>query len=58
MPKVKAEDNFKKIAELSGEDRTKLKGYWSELWGTEFASDLVKDYKPEGDQKKVEAASK
>jgi len=58
MPKVKAKDNFKKIAELTSEDRTKLKGYWSELWGPEFANDLVTDYKPEGNQKKVEAASK
>ena len=49
---------FKKISELSGEDRGKLKNYWTELWGAEFASALIKDYKPEGESKKVEAKNK
>ena len=46
---------FVKIAELSGEDRTKLREYWSHLWGGEFASALVKDYKPEVKKVKVTA---
>ena len=46
---------FKKVSELSGEDRTKLKSYWSELWGDEFATALTTDFKPEGKKQKVEA---
>ena len=50
--------NFKKIAELSSTDRSKLKEYWTELWGSEFANALTKDYKPEGESKRVEAGKK
>ncbi len=50
--------NFKKISELAGEDRTKLKAYWTELYGAEFANAMVTDYKPEGKTKKVEAKKK
>lgn len=50
--------NFKKISELKPEDRGKLKGYWNELWGNEYASALVQDYQIQGDQKKVEAKNK
>jgi hypothetical protein len=46
-----------KISELSSEDRTKLKGYWSELWGKEFANALVTDFEPDGDKMKVKASS-
>jgi hypothetical protein len=48
---------FYKISELSGEDRTKLKQYWFELWGNEFAKALVTDYEPSGDMKKTKANS-
>jgi len=36
---------FKKISELSASDRTKLKGYWEELWGSEYANALITDFK-------------
>lgn len=49
---------FVKTSALTGEDRTKLKSYWSELWGSEFANAVVKDYKPDGNKKSVEANSK
>jgi hypothetical protein len=49
---------FYKVSELSGEDRTKLKKYWSELWGNEFAKALVTDYEPSGNVKKVKASNK
>ena len=49
------EKKFYKISELDNKDRTKLKGYWSELWGNEFAKALVTDYEPSGDMKKVKA---
>jgi len=50
--------NFKKISELSGEDTKKLESYWAPLWGAEFAKALTKNYKPDGDQKKVESKAK
>ncbi len=50
--------NFRKISELSGEDTTKLKKYWSELWGSEFAKALTTNYEPSGDMIKVKAESK
>jgi hypothetical protein len=43
---MKEKSPFKKIAELSAQDRTKLKTYWTELWGKEFADALTTDYKP------------
>lgn len=49
-------DNFVKIAELSGEDRSKLKEFWTELWGKEFASALTFDHLPEGKKIDVEAS--
>ena len=49
---------FVKISELQGEDKTKLKGYWKELYGDEYANAMVTDYKPEGKSKKVEASKK
>ena len=52
------EKKFYKISELDNKDRTKLKGYWSELWGNEFAKALVTDYEPSGDMKKVQASTK
>lgn len=49
---------FVKVSELSGEDRSKVREYWAELWGAEYAKALVTDYKPEGEQKEVAASSK
>jgi len=49
--------DFVKISELSKEDRSKLKGYWSELWGSEFANALVTDYEPDGNKIKLKANS-
>jgi len=43
---------FNKISALSSEDRTKLKEYWSDLWGSEFATALTTDFK--SDAKKVD----
>jgi len=45
---------FKKISELSANDRTKLKGYWEELWGSEYANALVTDFKSGEKVKKEE----
>lgn len=47
--------NFHKYANLSPEDRQKLKSYWSELWGEAFANALTEDYQPGGKKDKVEA---
>lgn len=49
---------FEKVANLTGETRTELKTYWTELYGAEYAEAMIKDYKPEGKSKKVEAKSK
>jgi hypothetical protein len=49
---------FKKISELSAENTKKLEKYWAPLWGTEFAKALTKNYKPDGDHKKVDAKTK
>jgi len=51
-------EKYKKVAELTGEDSTKVKGYFSELYGEEYAKAMVTNYKPDGEQKKVEAGSK
>ena len=51
-------DNFKKIAELSSKDRTKVKSYWTELYGSEYANSMVTDYEPQGEKKEVAAKSK
>jgi len=50
--------DMRKIAKLSQEDRTKVKGYWSPLWGKEFGTAMTTDYKPQGKTKKVEATAK
>ena len=57
MPQDPKEVNpvFMKLSELSGEDRTKVRQYWSELWGKEFAKALVTDYEPDGEKQSVEA---
>ncbi|HUU89036.1 MAG TPA: hypothetical protein VMX17_14975 [Candidatus Glassbacteria bacterium] len=49
---------FTKVSELAGEDRTKLKGYWKDLFGPEYANAMVTDFKPDGKEKKVEARGK
>lgn len=48
---------FLKMSALSSEDRSKIKGYWSPLWGSEFAKALTMDYETSGNKKKVEASS-
>ena len=47
--------DFVKISELSTADRGKLREYWKELWGKEFADALVTDFEPQGDKIKVQA---
>lgn len=51
-------NDFRKVSELQGDDRTKLKEYWKDLYGPEYANSMVTDFKPDGEQKKVEAGSK
>lgn len=46
---------FVKLSALTSPDRTKLKGYWKDLWGNEYADAAVEDYKPEGKTQKVKA---
>jgi hypothetical protein len=46
---------FKKISELDQSSRSKVKEYFSELYGNEYANAMVQDYKPEGEKKKVVA---
>lgn len=48
---------FVKLSALSTSDRSKVKGYWSPLWGPEFAKALTMDYMTSGNKKKVEASS-
>lgn len=50
--------DFFKLAELSSEDVAKLKAYWSELWGTEYAEAITTDFQPGGKKVPVEAKSK
>jgi len=49
---------FKKIADLTNEDRTKLKSYFAPLWGAEFSDAITTDFTPEGKKKKVKAGKK
>jgi len=49
---------FKKIADLTNEDRTKVKGYFTPLWGAEFSDAITTDFTPEGKKKKVKAGNK
>lgn len=46
---------FKKISELSSKDSSKLKTYWTELWGAEYASAIVENYTTDAKTKDVEA---
>jgi len=48
---------FKKLSELSPEDRRKVKNYWSDLWGSEFSSAAVEDYDTDAKTKPVKAKS-
>jgi hypothetical protein len=50
--------NFQKISALTSEDRTKLKNYWSDLWGKEFAKALTTDFETDGKTVDVKANSK
>lgn len=36
---------FVKVSKLSSDDSSKLKNYWAELWGNDYANSIVKDYK-------------
>lgn len=42
-----SESNFVKMAEMSNEDKEKVKIYWKQLWGSDFANALVGDNKGE-----------
>lgn len=48
--------NFKKISALTPEDRNKVKNYWTDLWGSEFATALTTDFENEGRSKDVKAS--
>ena len=48
--------NFVKVSKLSSEDRTKIKDYFEELWGKEFAQQLTVDFTP--DKSKKESGKK
>jgi hypothetical protein len=48
--------NFVKISALTNEDRSKIKTYWTELFGPEFSAAMVEDYDVDGETKKVEAS--
>lgn len=50
--------DFVKVSALSSEDKSKLKEYWTELWGSDFSNALTVDYKPEGRSQEVKASSK
>jgi hypothetical protein len=39
--------NFKKMAELEPDQRSEFVAYMEQLFGSEYASDMAKDYKPE-----------
>lgn len=49
---------FEKISKLTPEDKSKVRSYWEQLYGGEYANAMVTDFKPDGDQKKAEASSK
>mgnify|MGYP000297567372 CR=1 FL=1 len=51
-------DKFKKVSELTGDDSTKVEGYFTPLFGAEYAKNMVTNYKPDGKQNKVEAEDK
>lgn len=48
---------FVKVSALSPKDKSKLKGYWTPLWGTEFSKALTMDYETSGSKKTVKASS-
>lgn len=47
--------DFIKVSSLTPKDRKKIKDYWSNLNGEQFASDQTKDYKPQGSKIQVKA---
>lgn len=49
---------FQKISALTPKDRSKLKNYWSDLWGSEFSTALTTDFENEGNQVDVKANEK
>jgi hypothetical protein len=49
--------NFVKLSALSSKDRTKIKNYWTPLWGSEFSQALTTDYMTSGNKKKGETFS-
>lgn len=44
-----------KISELKPEDRSKLREYWRDLYGEEYAKDMVTDFETGGEMKQVAA---
>lgn len=48
--------NFKKLAELSPEDRSLVKDFWKDLYGDQYANAMVEDYTPDGKKKEVKAS--
>ena len=49
---------FTKISALTPADRSKLKNYWGDLWGTEFADALTTDFENDGRSVDVKANAK
>lgn len=46
---------FQKISALSESDRKKVKDYWTDQWGSEYADALVTDFENTGSKKEVKA---
>jgi hypothetical protein len=52
------EAGVRRLASLSSEDKTLIKSYWDNFYGSGYAKDMVKNYKQEGSQtQKVEAST-
>lgn len=51
-----ADKTFVKISELKPEDRSKLRSYFEELYGTEYANAMIEDYESGGKKMKVAAS--
>ena len=46
---------FKKVSELSGKDRAKVKDFWTPLFGAEYAKATTTDFKPQGETKEAKS---
>lgn len=49
---------FVKISELKPEDKSKLRSFWTPLYGSEYAAAMVEDYSTTGKKKEVKAQVK